>query len=134
MKGREYLQIIHEDKAVLNHCFEMAERLNLPLDNIVDTYSTGMKKKLAFLASYAQDRPICIFDEPFNGVDLESNEILLRMLQKNREQKITLISSHILTALFEVCDSIIHIEKGFKTSQYLPEHFENLKQKIRAAV
>ena len=134
MKGAEYLEIIHQDASVLNLCFEWSEKLNLPLDNLVDTYSTGMKKKLAFIASYAQNRPVSIYDEPFNGVDLESNEVLISLLQKQNTEKITLISSHILTALFEICDTIIHIEKGFNTTFYSPDHFDQLKQKIRAGV
>ena len=134
MKGLEYFKIIQKDDTLLQECVKLAEVLNIPLDHLVDTYSTGMKKKLAFIARYSQNKPVNIYDEPFNGVDLESNEILLKLLQKKKEQNITLVSSHILSMLYEVCDMIIHIEKGFKISTYTPDTFEDLKQKIRASI
>jgi ABC-2 type transport system ATP-binding protein len=132
MKGIEYLEIIHRDNETLENCFQLAEKLNVPLNNLVDSYSTGMKKKLAFIARYTQDKVVSIYDEPFNGVDLESNEILLKLLQNNKPELITFISSHILGMLFEVSDQIIHIEKGFKISTYSPDQYNALMQKIRA--
>ena len=131
MKGIEYLKIIHDNKETLQDCYDLAERLNLPLDNLVDSYSTGMKKKLAFIARYTQDKAVSIYDEPFNGVDLESNEILLKLLQSHKAEIVTLISSHILGTLFEACVEIIHIEKGFNISIYSPDQYTALKQKIR---
>mgnify|MGYP000707308909 CR=1 FL=1 len=38
----------------------------LPLFDYVENYSTGMKKKLAFIGIIAMDRSILILDEPFN--------------------------------------------------------------------
>ena len=131
MKGKEYLEIVHDKIDKIQACISLAESLNIPLDNLVDSYSTGMKKKLAFIARFTQEKKIAIYDEPFNGVDLESNEVLLKLLQKNKKEKVTLISSHILSMLYEVCDSILHIEKGFNISIYKPEEFIDLKQKIR---
>ena len=93
-----------------------------------------MKKKLAFIARYSQSKPISIYDEPFNGVDLESNEVLLKLLLKNKDQKITFVSSHILSMLYELCDEIIHIEKGFQTSVYTPDNYSTLKLKIRESL
>ena len=75
LTGKEYLDIFPET----NSGFRL-EELNtifqLPLNQLVDSYSTGMKKKLALLAILKHERPIYIFDEPFNGLDLESNHVL----------------------------------------------------------
>lgn len=132
MKGDEYLEIVLRGESQLDQSKIMATQLNIPLDHLVDTYSTGMKKKLAFIARYSQNKPINIYDEPFNGVDLESNETLVRLLQKEDRSKINLISSHILSMLFELCDEIIHIEEGFVISIYNPNEFDALKSKIRS--
>ncbi len=134
MKGIEYLKITQNIDSQINDSTHLAEILNIPLDHLVDTYSTGMKKKLAFIARYTQNKLVSIYDEPFNGVDLESNEILLKLFQKNKEQKITLVSSHILSMLYEFCDMIFHIEKGFVVTPYLPENYSQLKSKIRDSV
>ncbi|MEM9546936.1 MAG: ATP-binding cassette domain-containing protein [Bacteroidota bacterium] len=132
MKGIEYYKITQQDETKIQRCIHMANQLNIPLDHLVETYSTGMQKKLAFISQYVKDRPISIYDEPFNGVDLESNEILQQLLLKDKEGRITLVSSHILSMLFEFCDEIIHIEKGFKTTVFNPSEFSTLKKKIRA--
>ena len=83
MNGNEYLAIVIIDKNKLDQAKRMSKSMNLNPDQIVDTYSTGMKKKLAFIANYIQKRPVSIYDEPFNGVDLESNELLCSFLKKN---------------------------------------------------
>lgn len=134
MKGKEYLEIVHHKHTSIEECTHLAEVLNIPIENLVDSYSTGMKKKLAFIAQYVQNKSVSIYDEPFNGVDLESNEIMLKLLQKKSQEKITFISSHILGTLYEVCDHILHIEKGFKISNYSPDQYDELKQKIRASI
>ena len=68
--GREYLSVFKNpkfDSDKWNGLF------SLPLDQIIDRYSTGMKKKLALLAILKQDKSLMILDEPFNGLTL-SNE------------------------------------------------------------
>lgn len=131
MNGHEYLTIVITDSSKLNEAINMSKSLNLNLEQIVDTYSTGMKKKLAFIANYIQNRPIAIYDEPFNGADLESNELLCSFLKGNKAEHLTLLSSHILSMLDEVCDEILHIEEGYKITTYLPNQFSDLKLHIK---
>lgn len=131
MNGGEYLEIVITDKVKLEEAINMSISLNLNMDQIVDTYSTGMKKKLAFIANYIQNRPVSIYDEPFNGVDLESNELLCSFLKKKKEEQVVLLSSHILSMLDEVCDEILHIEEGFNITSYMPDQFQNLKGHIK---
>ncbi len=131
MNGREYLSIIITAPEKLEQAIQMSKSLNLNLSQIVDTYSTGMKKKLAFIGNYIQNRPIAIYDEPFNGVDLESNELLCSFLKEKKEGHLTLLSSHILSMLDEVCDEILHIEEGYKITTYMPNQFSDLKQHIK---
>ena len=73
--GNEYLKIFKQT----NINFDLSalqELFKLPLDELVETYSTGMKKKLALLAILKQEKPIFLLDEPFNGLDLETNKIV----------------------------------------------------------
>lgn len=44
------------------------EIFQLPLDRYAAEYSTGMKKKLGFMALLLQDNDVFILDEPFNGI------------------------------------------------------------------
>jgi len=108
--GREYLglfknQAFDEDK--WNQLFL------LPLDQIIDGYSTGMKKKLALLGILKQDKPIMILDEPFNGLDIETCRVIRSILLRLREKgKTIVITSHIIETLTNLCDFIHFLEKG----------------------
>ena len=109
MKGKEYLQLVapQKDYQKWNEIFQ------LPLNDFVEDYSTGMKKKIAFMGLILLDRNVYILDEPFNGVDIQSNEILIRIIQSLKEKgKLILISSHILSSLLVVSDSIHRLQNG----------------------
>jgi ABC-2 type transport system ATP-binding protein len=108
--GREYLSLFK------NKAFE-TEKWNklfsLPLDSVIDGYSTGMKKKLALLGILKQDKSLMILDEPFNGLDIETCRIirmvLLRLKEKN---KTIIITSHIIETLTNLCDYIHYLDNG----------------------
>ena len=131
MKGGEYLEIVSENKEQNQYSLKVAHQLDLPLDQLVTTYSTGMSKKIAFAAMIAQNRPIQIFDEPFNGVDLESNEVIKYIIQNQKEEKIILLSSHILSTLTDICDGIFFIEEGFKHRFFEKKDFPALELELK---
>ena len=109
MKGKEYLQLVAPKK----NYNKWNEIFQLPLDEFVEDYSTGMKKKIAFMGLILLDREVYILDEPFNGVDIQSNEILISIIQSLKEKgKYILISSHILSSLLVVSDAIHRLQNG----------------------
>jgi ABC-2 type transport system ATP-binding protein len=127
--GGEYLSVFPQK----NDRFKLevwTEIMHLPLDELVSNYSTGMKKKLALLGLLKLDRPVYILDEPFNGLDLESNKILEIIIDELKSSgKTVLLSSHILSPLLNICDSIQFLEKGrikrsFARSEFSAIEFE----------
>jgi ABC-2 type transport system ATP-binding protein len=85
----------------------------LPLNQYAETYSTGMKKKLALLGILLQKNDILILDEPFNGVDIHSNMIIAEIIKRlKNSNKTILISSHIFSTLSENCDEIHLLKNG----------------------
>jgi ABC-2 type transport system ATP-binding protein len=108
--GREFLSLFKNqdyDSDKWNQLFL------LPLDTIVDDYSTGMKKKLALMGILKQDKPIMILDEPFNGLDIETCRIIRQILLKLKDRnKTIIITSHIIETLTNLCDYIHYLEKG----------------------
>lgn len=108
--AREYLNLFKNNNFDLEKWNEL---FAIPLDTIIDTYSTGMKKKLAILGVLKQDKSIIILDEPFNGLDIETcriiRSILLRLKQK---RKTIIITSHIIETLTNLCDFIHYLENG----------------------
>ena len=108
--GHEYLGLFK------NGAFEIEQwnRLfDLPLNNIIDGYSTGMKKKLALMGILKQDKPLMILDEPFNGLDIETCRIIRMILLRLKDRnKTILITSHIIETLTNLCDYIHYLDKG----------------------
>lgn len=100
----------------------------LPLNQYANSYSTGMKKKLSFIATVGQDTPIVLLDEPFNGLDLQSSEVLFVILEElKKANKCILLSSHLLDGLLRCCDSIYQLEDGKFCRHYEKSNFEELK-------
>lgn len=99
----------------------------LPLKELVTHYSTGMKKKLALLAILKQQKDIFLLDEPFNGLDLETNKVLEVTLSLLKERgKTIILSSHVLAPLLEVADYVHHLVDGQIQKSYARSEFDQI--------
>lgn len=129
MTGREYLRFVRDDHDLIERWNQV---FNLPLEQYAQEYSTGMRKKLALIAVLLQQRPVLILDEPFNGVDWESNEKIMALLgQGIARNAATLISSHILDTLTTVCDRISVLKDGVLRRTYVREEFAELERESK---
>lgn len=134
MTGREYLDLFPAGKNGFK-TDNWQQLFHIPLDDITENYSTGMRKKLALLAVLKLDKPIVVLDEPFNGLDLESAHILSIVLQQFREkEKTILITSHIYEALMPLCDYIHHLENGNIEKSYSREQFGILQELLHSTI
>lgn len=111
--GREYIRLLCNARNIEYADIEAKNIFDLPLDSYASVYSTGMKKKLALTAILLQNNECFILDEPFNGVDIQSNIIITEIIHKLRELgKTVIISSHIFSTLMETCNEIHLLSKG----------------------
>lgn len=134
MTGLEYLELlgIENEKFSIEKWNDLFE---LPLNEYVENYSTGMKKKLAFIGVIAMDRPVLILDEPFNGVDIESNEKILQLLLRLKStNKIIIIASHIIESLTRICDRINLLENGVIKTTFEKQDFSILENELKDKV
>ena len=129
--GKEYLHIFKTqnpnfDIDKWNTLFE------LPLNKLIDDYSTGMKKKLALMGIICLDREVLILDEPFNGVDLETVQKIKTLLLKLKIKKTIIITSHILESLMPICDSISYLNNGKIEFTKRKKNFDEIENDIFA--
>lgn len=128
--GSEYLKIFKQTNTEFN-LDALQEYFKLSLDELIENYSTGMKKKLALLAVLKQGKPIFILDEPFNGLDLETNKILeIIILSLKQKQKTVFVSSHIIDPLLTTCDKIHLLENGNFVKTYRKADFLNIEEDL----
>lgn len=134
MTGREYLNLFPAGKNGFD-TESWQQLFHIPLDDITENYSTGMRKKLTLLAVLKPDKPILILDEPFNGLDLESAHILTLILQQLREGgKTVLVTSHVFETLTSSCDQIHHIDHGTIDHSYSKEQFGMLQELLYSTI
>lgn len=108
---------------------------NLPLNQYASTYSTGMKKKLALTAILLQGNDYFLLDEPFNGVDIQSNIIIAEIIKKLKSLKKTVVlSSHIFSTLAKTCDEIHLLQNGELTKSVLKEDFAKLESEMKEVI
>ena len=128
--GNEYLKIFKQTNTGFNLA-ALQEYFKLPLDELIENYSTGMKKKLALLAVLKQDKPIFILDEPFNGLDLKTNKVLEIIIKSlKQKQKTVFVSSHIIEPLLSTCDCIHLLENGCFVKTYPKAEFGKIEDEL----
>ncbi len=89
--------------------FEIEDKLNEP----IESFSHGMKQKVALVSALSHDPKVLIMDEPFVGLDpkavFDVKEIMNEMI---KEGKIIFFSTHILDVAEKLCSKVAIIKKG----------------------
>jgi len=90
----------------------LSERAN----SKVKTYSQGMKQRLGIAIALIHDPQLILLDEPMNGLDPQGiADIRNLILHLSREMKKTIVvSSHLLSEMELIADSMLIIDKGKK--------------------
>ena len=132
MSGYEYLQLLCNARDIVVKNLNDFNLFDLPLNQYAETYSTGMQKKLAITGLLIQRNEVFILDEPFNGVDISSNmvilDILLRLKQLN---KIIVMSSHIFSSLQDSCDYLHHLKNGEIINSRTKGNFDEIETSMK---
>ena len=126
----EFLSVFPKTNLNYNEV-ELAKVFDLSLDEFIDSYSTGMKKKLLIISQLKQDKKIFILDEPFNGLDMESNKTLQLIIELlNKKQKTIFIASHIIEPLYTICQKIHHLKNKEFAKSYTSDQFNQLDAEV----
>lgn len=93
---------------------ELRETVKLPLDKKTERFSKGMKRQAIVITGLACQTDYLLLDEAFDGLDPTMRIIVKRMLVDAMldRQLTTVISSHNLKEINEVCDSVALLHQG----------------------
>jgi ABC-2 type transport system ATP-binding protein len=87
--------------------------LNVMAEKPTDGLSKGMKQRLSLGRAIIHDPAVLVLDEPAAGLDPRARIELREMIRSlAKHGKTILISSHILTELAEMCDTVGILEQG----------------------
>lgn len=99
-------------KKQLDHWFEKFE-ITSWFDKKVEELSKGMAQKIQFIITVLHKPKLLILDEPFSGFDPINAELLRQeILQLKAEGTSIMLSTHNMTSVEEICDSIALINKS----------------------
>jgi ABC-2 type transport system ATP-binding protein len=93
---------------------KLRNTINLPLDKKTNAFSKGMKRQAIVIIALACQTDYLLLDEAFDGLDPTMRIIVKRMLVDAMldRQLTTVISSHNLKEINEVCDSVALLHQG----------------------
>jgi ABC-type multidrug transport system ATPase subunit len=95
-------------------CTELLERVHLSFAarRKVKTYSGGMRQRLGIAQALAGDPRLIIVDEPTAGLDPEERLHFYRLLSELAENRIVLLSTHIVEDVAVLCPRFAVIRAG----------------------
>ena len=91
-------------------------------DDLIESYSHGMKQRLVMAAALVHDPEVIIVDEPMVGLDPLAIKMVKNLFRSLAEQGVTIfISTHTLKVAEDICDRIGIIHKGALIASGTPE-------------
>ncbi|PTJ28013.1 lantibiotic ABC transporter ATP-binding protein, partial [Staphylococcus simulans] len=129
MSGYDNLKLLNESEKTCN-INNIVTQLKMEefIHNKTKTYSLGMKQKLGIAMAFLNNPQLIILDEPMNGLDPKAVRDVRELIVQKAQEGITfLISSHILSELVKVTNSIFIINKGKIIAETTEEELRQYK-------
>lgn len=80
-------------------------------DRQIGELSGGQKKRVFLARALAQDGQVILLDEPFTGVDVQTEDQIVKLLGELRDEgRVMLVSTHNLGSVPEFCDRVVLVK------------------------
>lgn len=118
MTAKEYLTLCGNitgipNKELKSRCEELLRLVGLSNEkHRIKGYSRGMKQRLGIAQALISRPKLLICDEPTSALDPVGRKDILDMISSAREQTSVLFSTHILSDVERICDSMVLLEGG----------------------
>ncbi|OBW91395.1 iron ABC transporter permease [Gallibacterium genomosp. 3] len=119
-----------DDKDAVMKAMQRVDIVHLQ-DRQIGELSGGQKKRVFLARALAQQSRIILLDEPFTGVDVQTELAIIELLQKLREEGcLILVSTHNLGSVPDFCDQVVMINRTVIASGSMHSTFtqENLEK------
>lgn len=120
LTGREFLKFTADLYGVPADIFNKKAQQNLEMfsladwsDELIESYSHGMKQRLIMSAALLHDPEVIIVDEPMVGLDPMAIMMVKDLFQRLAHKGVTIfMSTHTLAVAEDICERIGVINKG----------------------
>ena len=120
LTGREFLKFTADLYGVPDDVFSQKAQQNLEMfsladwsDELIESYSHGMKQRLIMSAALLHDPEVIIVDEPMVGLDPMAILMVKDLFQRLAHEGVTVfMSTHTLAVAEEICERIGVINRG----------------------
>ena len=124
------------DKQAVRESLERVEMWQMR-DRQIGELSGGQKKRTFFARALTQQAKVLLLDEPFAGVDIKTEKMMINLLMELRQTgHIILVSTHDLESITTFCDQVVLINRSIlaygNTSEVFTE--ENLSRTFGGSV
>lgn len=79
-------------------------------DDLVKTYSSGMKQRLKFVFALMHSPDVLIFDEPTSNLDEEGKKVVYKIILDEGQNRIVIVASNEIKDI-ELCNEVLFLEK-----------------------
>ena len=104
-----YSSLFDLDASLFNR---IMDKLNLPKDRKVSTYSKGMKRQFFIAIALSSNARYILLDEAFDGLDPLVLDVIKQEIISFADKKTFIVSSHNISSLERLCDNFIVLSKG----------------------
>jgi len=111
MTVEKFLKFIADIRGVNNTA---VDTLNLKpvLHKKINDLSKGYKKRVGLAQALLHDPDVLILDEPTDGLDIVQKREMHRLIKDLAQDKVILLSTHLLDEVEQICDRVIVINAG----------------------
>ena len=140
LTGMEFLKFIADLYGVGEDVFLIKSQEKLDMfflsdwsEDLIESYSHGMKQRLVMAAALVHDPEVIIVDEPMVGLDPLAIKTVKNLFQTLAKQGVTIfMSTHTLKVAEDICDRIGIIHRGSLIATGTPEDLKTGLDEIDA--
>lgn len=95
------------------YALEILKEINVDTEFRISKLSSGLVGKLKVALALSRDVDLYMLDEPLNGVDVLSRDIILDLINRSySEHKTIVVSTHLVSEIERILDSVVFLKDG----------------------
>ncbi len=96
-----------------DNAYKILKEINVDTEFKISKLSSGLVGKLKIALALSRNVDLYMLDEPLNGVDVLSRDVIMDLITRSySETKTFIISTHLVSEIEKILDSVIFLKDG----------------------